>query len=192
MSLKSLIDLNQKTPEQIEFLDNYYRYMPVTMSNSPMNMLCRYIEGINFEISKKIKENISDDIISMLKYDVDYSDEEYEIVANEIDEYIIKHREPDNQNDDSEENDNKVVDYSEKVTDIIRIVGNVGKVINCAIDYFYINNPTKNKDIMWAMFGKSITANMKRKIDKVYFPIPDGNGDIKYLGERYSRQEVQV
>ena len=33
---------------------------------------------------------------------------------------------------------------------------------------------------------------MKRKIDKVYFPMPDGNGDIKYLGERYSRQEVQV
>ena len=97
-----------------------------------------------------------------------------------------------NQNEDSDENNNKVVDYSEKVTDIIRIVGNVGKVINCAIDYFYINNPTKNKDIMWAMFGKSITANMKRKIDKVYFPMPDDNGDIKYLGERYSRQEVQV
>lgn len=192
MSLKSLIDLNQKTPEQIEFLDNYYRYMPVTMSNSPMNMLCRYIEGVNFEISKKIKENTSDDIISMLKYDVNYSDEEYEIVSNEIDEYIIKHRELDNQNEDSDENNNKVVDYSEKVTDIIHIIGNVGKVINCAIDYFYIKNPTKNKDIMWAMFGKSITANMKRKIDKVYFPMPDSNGDIKYLGERYSRQEVQV
>ena len=45
---------------------------------------------------------------------------------------------------------------------------------------------------MWSMFGKLITANMKRKIDKVYFPMPDSNGDIKYLGERYSRQEVQV
>lgn len=192
MSLNSLISLSKKTPEQIEFLDNYYRYMPVTMSNSPMNILCRYIEGVNFEISTKIKEDTTQDILPLIKFDAEYSDNEYQVVSDMISDWLINYRETEKQNDDSEKNEKTVVDYSKIATDIISQVKNVGKAVNCAIDYFYIYNPSKNKDVLWQMFGRHITANMRRNVNTVKFPMPDKNGDIKYLGEMYSMQEVDI
>lgn len=89
ISLKSLIDLSQKTPEQMTFLDNYYKYMPVTMSDSSMNLLCKYIEGINFEISKKIKEESSDKAVLDLKYDIEYDNSDYKKVSGIIDECLL-------------------------------------------------------------------------------------------------------
>ena len=166
--------------------------MPVTMSNSPMNILCRYIEGINFEISTKIKEDNTQDILPLIKFDTEYSDDEYQAVSDMISDWLLKHREADNQNKDSEKNEKTVVDYSKIANDIISQVKNVGKAVNCAIDYFYVYNPSKNKDVLWQIFGRHITANMRRNVNTVKFPMPDKNGDIKYLGERYSRQEVQV
>lgn len=192
MSLNSLISLSKKTPEQIKFLDNYYRYMPVTMSNSPMNILCRYIEGVNFEISTKIKEDTTQDILPLIKFDAKYSDNEYQVVSDMISDWLINYRETEKQNDDSEKNEKTVVDYSKISTDIISQVKNVGKAVNCAIDYFYIYNPSKNKDVLWQMFGRHITANMRRNVKTVKFPMPDKNGDIKYLGEMYSMQEVDI
>lgn len=192
MSLNSLISLSKKTPEQIEFLDNYYRYMPVTMSNSPMNILCRYIEGVNFEISTKIKEDTTQDILPLIKFDAEYSDNEYQVVSDMISDWLVNYRETEKQNDDSEKNEKTVVDYSKIATDIILQVKNVGKAVNCAIDYFYIYNPSKNKDVLWQMFGRHITANIRRNVNTVKFPMPDKNGDIKYLGEMYSMQEVDI
>ena len=42
------------------------------------------------------------------------------------------------------------------------------------------------------MFGRHITANMRKRANIVKFPIPDKNGNIEYLGERYSMQEVDI
>lgn len=189
ISLNSLISLNKKTPAQIEFLDNYYHYMPVTMSNSPMNMLCRYIEGVNFEISTKIKEDTTQDILPLIKFDTEYSDNEYQITSDMISDWLIKHRDTDTQDNDNEKT---VVDYSEIATKIISQIKNVDKAVNCAIDYFYLYNPSKNKDVLWKMFGRHITANMRKRANIVKFPIPDKNGNIEYLGERYSMQEVDI
>lgn len=189
ITLKSLISLSKKTPEQIEFLDNYYRYMPVTMSKSPMNMLCRYIEGINFEISSKIKEDNSRDIVPLIKYDAEYSEEDYQIADEIISDCLLECRDVGTQTDDKEQ---IVIDYSEKATEIISRIKNVGKAVNCVIDYFYLYNPSKNKDVLWEMFGRHIIANMKRCTDTVKFPMPDRNGNIKYLGETYSMQEIDI
>lgn len=71
-------------------------------------------------------------------------------------------------------------------------IGNVEKALNCVIDYFYINNPKKSKDIMWEMFGRYIYTRIKKDISTVMFPMPDKNGDITYLGENYSVLEVDI
>lgn len=192
ISLKSLIDLSQKTPEQMTFLDNYYKYMPVTMSDNPMNLLCKYIEGINFEISKKIKEESSDNAILNLKYDVEYNKVDYEKVSDIIDKCLLFQRELQFENMGKEKDKCGAFDFSKYITEIILAIGNVEKALNCVIDYFYINNPQKSKDIMWEMFGRYIYTRIKKDISTVMFPMPDKNGDITYLGENYSVQEVEI
>lgn len=192
MSLKSLIDLNQKTPEQITFLDNYYKYMPVTMSDSPMNLLCKYIEGINFEISKKIKEETSSDVLPTLKYDVEYNNSEYNTVSDIIDECLLLYREVRFESAEKDKDKREIFDFSKYTSEIILAIGNVEKALNCVIDYFYINNPKKSKDIMWEMFGRYIYMRIKKDISTVMFPMPDKNGNITYLDEKYSMQEVEL
>lgn len=192
MSLKSLIDLKQKTPEQMTFLDNYYKYMPVTMSDSPMNLLCRYIEGINFEISKKIKEETSSEFLPTLKYDVEYNKSEYNTVSDIIDEYLLLYREVQFENAEKDKDNREIFDFSKYTSEIILAIGSVEKALNCVIDYFYINNPKKSKDIMWEMFGRYIYTRIKKDISTVMFPMPDKNGNITYLDEKYSMQEVEL
>lgn len=192
MSLKSLIDLSQKTPEQMAFLDNYYKYMPVTMSDSPMNLLCRYIEGINFEISKKIKEETPSEFLPTLKYDVEYNNSEYKTVSDIIDECLLLYREVQFENAEKDKDKREIFDFSKYTSEIILAIGSVEKALNCVIDYFYINNPKKSKDIMWEMFGRYIYTRIKKDISTVMFPMPDKNGNITYLGENYSVQEVEI
>lgn len=192
ISLKSLIDLNQKTPEQMTFLDNYYKYMPVTMSDSPMNLLCKYIEGINFEISKKIKEESSDNAVLDLKYDIEYNNSDYEKVSGIIDECLLFYRELQFENAEKEKDKRGIFDFSKYTYDIIASVGSVCGAFNYVIDYFYINNPQKSKDVMWELIGRYIYEKLRMNKTTVMFPMPDKNGNVTYLGENYSVQEVEV
>lgn len=192
ISLKSLIDLSQKTPEQMRFVDNYYKYMPVTMSDSPMNLLCKYIEGINFEISKKIKEESSDNAILNLKYDVEYNKDDYKKVSGIIDECLLFYRELQFESAEKEKDERGIFDFSKYTYDIIASVGSVCDAFNYVIDYFYINNPQKSKDVMWGLIGRYIYEKLRMNKTTVMFPMPDENGNITYLGEKYSIQEVEL
>ena len=192
MSLKSLIDLNQKTPEQMTFLDNYYKYMPVTMSDSPMNLLCKYIEGINFEISKKIKEESFNNTVLDLKYDIEYNNSDYEKVSGIIDECLLFYRELQFENAEKEKDKRGIFDFSKYTYDIIASVGSVCSAFNYVIDYFYINNPQKSKDVMWEIIGRYIYEKLRKNKTTVMFPTPNKNGNITYLGENYSVQEVEI
>lgn len=192
ISLKSLIDLSQKTTEQMTFLDNYYKYMPVTMSDSPMNLLCKYIEGINFEISKKIKEESSDNAVLDLKYDIEYNNSDYEKVSGIIDECLLFYRELQFENAEKEKDKCGIFDFSKYTYDIIASVGSVCGAFNYVIDYFYINNPQKSKDVMWELIGRYIYEKLRMNKTTVLFPMPNKNGNIEYLGENYSIQEVEV
>lgn len=192
ISLKSLIDLSQKTPEQMVFLDNYYKYMPVIMSDSPMNLLCKYIEGINFEISKKIKEESSDNAVLDLKYDIEYNNSDYEKVSGIIDECLLFYRELQFENAEKEKDKRGIFDFSKYTYDIIASVGSVCGAFNYVIDYFYMNNPQKSKDVMWELIGRYIYEKLRMNKTTVMFPMPDKNGNITYLGENYSVQEVEV
>lgn len=192
VSLKSLIDLSQKTPEQMTFLDNYYKHMPVTMSDSPMNLLCKYIEGINFEISKKIKEESFDNTVLDLKYDIEYNNSDYEKVSGIIDECLLFYRELQFENAEKEKDKRGIFDFSKYTYDIIASVGSVCSAFNYVIDYFYINNPQKSKDVMWEIIGRYIYEKFRKNKTTVMFPTPNKNGNITYLGENYSVQEVEI
>lgn len=205
MSLQHLESKQQKTLEQIEFVKNYYKYMPVTCNDSSMNLLCKYIEGINFDISSRTKIDKSIDIIPLLKKqgkEFEYDDNTYSQIIAELKSFI-KGKQFDKMLPDDED---ETLKYNPDVVQEIKvdneffedklnnISSNTYMVVNCLIDYFYIDKPSSNKDILWSTFGKYIFDNVKNNsdIEKIKFPMPNDDGDILYLGEKYKLEEVNI
>ena len=92
MDFRDLEKLERKTKEQKEFISNFYEFCPVLISDSPMNLLCKYIESINFGISQKTKvdaELFDYEIYKRSEFEyVDY----YEDVKSAVREFISEQR----------------------------------------------------------------------------------------------------
>jgi hypothetical protein len=203
MSFKQLQDKNRLTTEEQEFIDNFYKYCPLTVSNSPMNLLCKYIEGINFEISKKIKDEYDCETISELYKNKQhpYTDNIYNNVIQVLKEHIsgIKFDKllPEDENDDLKYDDDEVKEYKVD-NDILEqklneVCSDVYTVINCLVDYFYTIKPSANKNILWGTYGKYIFNNVKdNTLVLPKFPFPSNKGDIKYLNKTYELKEIKI
>ena len=67
------------------------------------------------------------------------------------------------------------------------------KITNLLVDYFYVENPGLNKDILWGVCGQYIFENIILNTgNNAMFPFPDIDGDIKYMGKAYSMRKVEL
>lgn len=201
MSLDNLLNLRRKTPDQKEFINNYYDYSPVIFSDSPMNLLCKYIESINFDIKNKIKPDETEKYILLYKKNnVGYSKELFDQVVIKLDEYLQKKHFDKwfTQSDIDLENKDDDGIYEYFVEDTLEdslnsLSSNIYEIVNCLIDYFYIYKTSLNKDILWKSYGKYIYKNIRENTDEgVYFPMPNNEGNINYLNKKYSLKELKI
>lgn len=200
-SFDSLKSSKRLTQEEKDFINNFETHCPVIISNSSMNLLCKYIEGINFDISNKIKIETEFTKFDVYKYkNVDTSEyyKEFELELKSILSTIRQ---------------NKIVELSEEETltdgciqiksedDILKHMkskfNSIEIVVNCFVDYYYKYNPKANKDTLWNTVGFYIVENIKTNcnVSKVKFPIPckDGTKDsIKYMGYEYELKEIEI
>lgn len=204
MDFKELEKLDRKTSEHLEFITNFYKYCPVIISDSPMNLLCKHIESIDFSISQKTKidaEKFKFNIYQNLEYDYLFC---YDDVKFAVESFLKEQRNnitvssTDISSDSSEENKEFVLNcvcdtlYSR----LVKINSNPYVITNCLIDYFYKDNPKKNKDILWKTYGKYIYRNVIYNTGEktVLFPFPceSKNKDFSYLGYDYKLMEVEL
>jgi len=202
MTTNELENLKRQTIEQKEFIENYYRYMPVTISDSPMNVLCRYIESINFDIKAKLKTDGNNNIYKLyLNNKFEFNQDLYNKVIQVIDDslksarYIwasAKNNKKDYNNEEKETTPYPL--YAEILgSKLNELNSNIYELTNYVVKYFYEYKPSSNKDILWSVYGKYIYHNLKQKNNNIcYFPFPDDNGDIIYLGKKYSLREVTL
>lgn len=201
MTISELEDLKRKTIEQKEFLNNYYNYMPVIISKSPMNSLCYYIESINFDIKNNLRiTNQSDIYKQYMNNDFDFDQEKYNKVIEAVNNFTktsrsfwVSEKNKSSYNDDIKETV-PFSFYTEKLErDLTEISSNVYDITNYLVRYFYEYKPSSNKDVLWSMYGKYMFHNIKQNSHgKCYFPFPDVNGEIVYLGKKYSLKEVKL
>ncbi len=201
MSLNKLLLLKNKSDKQIEFIKKFYNYIPLTYSNSSMNLICLYIESVSFNISSKIKNDDFNDLYFLYKnIEYDYTEE----IRNEIINIIKSHKKEvstdfkwmSDEDKENEDNENEYiieskVDSVSLFNKMEQVCSNVWIVVNCLIDYFYVDNPNYNKNILWNSYGYYIYKNViKNTSDKVLFPFQSESGNINYLGKKYELQEV--
>ena len=198
MSLSKLKSLPRKTVEQKNFLNGFYEYMPLTFSDSSMNLVCRYLEEINFNLRQTISKPCSKNTYELYKNKfVSYDDNTY----NAIVLAIKKHKKIISEAlsaktrldwDNSKNNNNTyLADNYVLEKNLLEINSNVDVVLNCLVDYFYGENPSANKDFLWDTYGVYIVKNLKQNTDTTpLFPVLNEGGEIKYLGKHYSLRGV--
>ena len=200
IGLEDLKKSKRMTVEQIEYLEGFDKYCPVLNSNSSMNLLCKYIEGINFNISENTKIEVKEDVFNLYKTkDLEYV-EFYDAISDKLKSSLKEIRQvkiADVATDEHQVEEFYTKDDSLKTMfkSLIDICPSIDIVVNCLVDYYYVYNPKANKDILWKMVGKYIIENIKdnMKSNKILFPFPTNEkSDIKYMGYYYELREVSI
>lgn len=200
VSVSELEAIENKTEEQILFLERYYKSCPVIDNNSAMNMLCHYMEGIKNNIKVNIKDRSNMSYINSYKtiineeIDTNVYNKIYKIIKELRETLRVSVGGSSNKNDYNNEFNNDFSNiYEIYKNKLFNICSNQDIIINCLIDIFYIDFPSYNKDILWNLFGNEIFHNVLKNNSKIIdYPVLDENGDILYLGKRYKVEQFEI
>lgn len=202
MTIDELISKQYRTVEEQQTVNNYYKYMPLVYSNSSMNILCRYIESVNFEIAKKIKEISIFDFESLYIDGHEPTEEEYSFVKSKIKEFMKRSKTicidgstSDDMRDEkiSGKCPGVIISTDELMDELIKDINDAYVITNCFIRYYYEDVPKSNKDLLWHTVGKYIVSNMINSGDGyIEVPVQDKNGDIEFLNKRYRREKIEL
>lgn len=210
MSLKDLIDHENKTEEQIRFLDNFYKYSPVIDSDSNMNRICRKIEQLNSDVKLTIKDTSTFDLYDFyVNKSIEWSSNEYkrvkqafldfnkrlERVGSNLDAFFPNMYRVDDYY--SESNGEDIISWTSENMEmaLCEVCSNSSQVANYLLYMAYKDGiAEKNKEMIWYIYGKHIYDNIKNKKEEniITIPMRDDNGDILYQGKLYSRKEVAI
>jgi len=204
MSFTELKKRKDEKPEYLDFVNRFNRYCPVIDSDSPMNLLCKYIEDIDFKISEKIKSDDIDVYGLYKNHDVEYEDIKDDVIntyqdflrQNKVDIYTRQYA--DSINFANEDIGVIKLDINQEYNLLYDLMvekyQDVDAIVNSLIDY---TRERKRFDMtfIWGAFGYTICNNVKvnSNTDKVLFPLPIECGemcDLEYLGRKYKLKEV--
>lgn len=193
---KSLYELQNSgnlTQEELIFLENYEKYLPVEVSPGVINRICWKIEDI-FRSTDVLSDVYFDKDI--LKNNSKYTNDEFEAVKILYGEYnksiqlvLRKQR----KNEESDENVGLIVDQLKQafLEECNKVCPNSEVLSNIVVDLCY--DSSKNKTFAWDVAGEQLFRNvLKKNNNTIRFPVKDENGDIEFCGERFSLQEKVI
>ena len=199
MTVSDLIQLENKTEEQVLFLERYHRACPVIDNNSAMNLICHYIEGIRNDIKINIKDCSNKSYLSSYKSKLDFDIDQdiynkiYRLIKElrvELKNSISNNNKNDYNADISNDAGNIYELYKNK---LFKICSNQDVIINCLIDIFYLDFPSYNKDVLWSLFGNEIFNNVLNNNPKtIEYPVLSDDGEIVYLGKKYAIEQFEI
>ena len=161
-----------------------------------MNVLCKYIENIDFDAKySKYKPNF--DYSCLMSCGVEDLDKRIlGRVTTLIKKYNAMYRDitrnvqimSQTLNDDDFEDVRKMMynslfeDFS---VDVVNVVGDHGNVVDYVVYSMYEKVPSMQKSFLWRCFGDSVVKNIKSNSKHRYYLIEDENGK-EYFGKCYT------
>lgn len=193
MSLCELEKLEDATPEQQQWLKDYRKYAPLVVSNSPMNLVCKWIEQQDFAIQKRIRHSAFDwriywsDVPEVSEEDYAHIVKCYRRFQQDVAGRLSGRA------DDASVSDSTFyeIDISVLRERLSYICSNPRMVANALLKYLYVDSPTSSKGLLWDVYGRQLVAAAREKNNAaIQVPLPDEQGDICYLGKHYKLTEV--
>lgn len=202
LTIDELINKKRKTLDEQRFLELYYEFMPVIESDSVMNLLCKYIESINFNILDKLKSECVANIHTSYFDDNDsWYDNEYAKVLSiykdfskvshdqiHIGDYLSV-----NKNTISNIHENNIDNIYSEIQNELDKLELRGSLLNYLTHLVYVDRISWNKDVYWSIMGQKIVESILKRTDTVYLPFKaSGETEIEYLREYYQIRGVDI
>lgn len=198
MSVAQLREKQDRTPEQNAWLWEYFDYSPLIESDSPMNLLCRYLEEVNFKVAAKVKTS---EHFTPFEYMSD--GQEWEDYYNDVVKCYERHKKDTrsvfSSGDNSEAYPKKKERLMLSLKQQFRFICPVDRIVaDALVFYCYVQHPSVSKDALWSLYGKILCKNaVKKAISRgEMFVWPEecayGEGDTIYLGKSYKLEEVDM
>lgn len=191
---KSLIDLlkdDNPEPDVLEFLKYYKANLPVTTTDCLVNKICNIFEDFD-----NTKYEYPDFDSSILKSDIVYTDEQYNLVQSIYEQYGRRVQQFSQDVKTFNISDDERIAARNTFRELFikecyEICPNKYVLCNIVIDLCYSNN--KSKQFAWDLCGDVIVENLLKKNNmKITYPEKDDNGDITYCGYRFSMKEKLI
>lgn len=193
-TIDELDDKENKTEEEIRFINSIKYKNPVFKNNCVMNRICWRIEKEYKNIKLKVCDN-GDFDYEVYKSDYIYNKNTY----NKVELLFKEYRRQQKQYSQTIHNDLKEEDKISKRNTFIdnfrmeanKICSNEKELCNIVVDMVYKTN--SNKQFAWDVCGEQMIRNLLEKNNNKYkYPIKDENGDIEWQGYKFSMKEVTI
>lgn len=194
-TLKSMLESTSLNEDEIKFISDYHKYLPVDCSPGTINRICWKIEQ-EFETIDVLPDANFD--YHILTSNETYSKVDFDSVKELYKQYIQISREIRklySKRNDSNSIDDMMEDLymaKERMREQCLSVCNNEKVLtNILLELCY--NSDGSKYVVWDLCGEQILRNLLEKNHNKYtFPSRNSDGDILFDGEKFSLKEVYV
>lgn len=206
MSLKEMlaIPVEKRTSQQRDFIMYYYKFLPVIDSNCVMNRVCKYIEGVDFNIKQKVRSSQDFDYRVLQSPNFTLNKNLYKKIQNVIEASFKEWNEKKKdvnikgfvkgnaQRATEKVKFDKDAEYMVLKGKLQEITSNEEQLANHLVYLFYCDKPSYNKTVLWALVGKQLYENVKSKTNSFYFPQKNVNGSLEFLYEKYSIERIML
>lgn len=192
-SVDDLRAYEPKTKEMVDYLDYYYRYMPVGNNPCVVNKICWIFEReFDGYLSKKYEQPYFD--CSILKSDAQYRKCDYNAISLLFKEYQRSvdayHKRCRHSRVDTFEYWQQKKQYTDSFRSKCEMIcPNEDELCNILIDICY--STERSKQFVWDMCGEVMLNNLLQKNNMtIHYPkLVCSDGDFTYCGEQFSMIE---
>ena len=196
ISIQELLNIQNKTKEQQDLVDNYNKFNPFLETDCPMNNICRYMEKEVKEIKINVNKKNPEYIFNILfNKNISITQDQVE----EMEKVYKKYKRSKTKNKtitdsiSTEQGETPVSANLIDSLDLDYISDDIQRLANLAVYVNYYLYPTSPKNFCWDLFGEGIVLNIYDNSNKVFnIPVLDCNGKIEYMGKRYENKEVKI
>lgn len=183
--------------KQIEFIESYYKYMPVGTNPCTVNRICWFFEDA-FENIKLLNKNKTFDHSIYKCPDVDETSSEYTKLKKELQmklkdysrmcaEVYSEHSYDAN----IEVRNDKIANMRDTIiTECLSLCSDKRMLCNALVDVYYTSD--NSKQLCWDVCGDVIFKNLLHRNDyKLEYPERSSDGDIEFNGFKFKINTVE-
>ena len=176
--------------EYQEFLEYKNQKNPLLETHGVMNRVCEYMESNLKEIKRKNKHCDNELLATILCGECEIDIDKLAMIRDLKAEYdtFIK---------SNQLKDSQFLTYEQywkhlRLFALANISSNIQELARLAAIICYKENPKKQKDFVWDLFGIGVVENLKERFNTIKVPILSEFGDIDYLHEQYELVDVDI
>lgn len=198
LTIDELRNKKDKTEEERKFIESVDRFCPLVDTDCEMNNLSKYMNSVEYDIKKKLRKNINENIY--LKYisdDINIDKDTYKKIKSSVLKYFKNVNEEslcsykfDNENTESVVNDN----YETLRSELFKICSNAKILTEYMVILFYTELKSKNRNVLWKLCGKYIYQNILNRTTEYKVPVITHRQeyDFEYLNKKYKIKKVDI